>query len=220
MQINFVSKNNLNRSFTSKNNPIKPYNVKTRYGTIHFQEVNYSRPIKRSNLEKISVFVTDNLHDSFKTPLEQQLKKDSYFFDKNLYRQWINLSIEDLQKALLNPDTTLLIGTDENNKICAVLHSKPLELSDKLKDDETIYVDTCSVDRKYQGMGIGKILIEKLKETSSSSFKKMALVSVEEAKFFYRKLGFKRVKDPIQRQEFEKVRYKYLNGAEFLNMQI
>jgi ribosomal protein S18 acetylase RimI-like enzyme len=56
------------------------------------------------------------------------------------------------------------------------------------------YINDIAVDPEYQGMGIGKELIEHLKpylEKDALIF----LISTSEAKTFYRKIGFKNFKD-------------------------
>lgn len=177
-------------NFKSLNNPVKPFKVKTGNDVIYFKEINYNKPVKKKVLKEISTFFLDNFANQSSHPYWKFCRKHTNTFDKAIYDDYINSTIKDTKRRLKNPDTTIMLGRNKKNKLTAAIITEPLNIPNVIKDENTLYLDSVAVNKKYRGNHIGETLINKVID-SNNKYSDMFLVSYSESVPFYKKLGFK-----------------------------
>lgn len=219
MEIN--SRNSV--SFTSFNNPIKPFKVMTRHGEVCFREVNYRFRPHNGFYRKLATFFIDIFADTSSHPFWKSLRKP--LSNKPVYEEYINDDMKKYKLSLSNNDTTILIGRDKKKNIVAALYSKQLKESMILRDFETLYLDSIAVDKNYRGDNLGKIMLQKLCESSKNKFTDIFLVAYKEAMGFYQKNGFSflnifRPEEQFVISEMAKVRIDYPEYSEFMSKKL
>ena len=177
-------------NFTSLNNPVKPFKIKTGNDVISFKEINYNKPVKKKLLKEISTFFLDNFANQSAHPYWKFCRKHTSTFDKSIYNDYINCTIKDVKRRLENPDITILLGRNKKKQLTAAIITEPINIPNVIKDENTLYLDSVAVNKKYRGNHIGETLINKVID-SNNKYSDMFLVSYSESVPFYKKLGFK-----------------------------
>ncbi len=213
----YSAKNNI--SFSSYNNPIKSFDMKTPKGIVHFAEINYKHPPSNSFYNKLAHFILDNFANTSSHPFWASCRKPT--LNKEIYDDYIRSNIHSYKTALNGKDTTILVGRDKSKNIVAALFSKPLRENSKLRDRDVLYIDSIAVDSGYRANGLGAAMLNKVTEASKNRFTDMFLVAYKEAVPFYKALNFKPLawySNPHQRYfiaEMAKERIDYPLYAEF-----
>lgn len=177
------SKANRSVSFGSKNCPIEPFTVNTKNGPIFVAE----QSIQDSRAA--AVFSTNCGIEAF--PYWRQIlstkEKISEQVDCFQFTHYRCLNKKD-------GNSTILIGKDSQNKIRALFSMQSFEnihgINTALSDRKTGYIEECMIDSKYRSLGLGKILLEKLMETTKGHFTDVMLLSEDKASVFYKRNGF------------------------------
>lgn len=225
MQINKT--NSIN--FTSYNNPIRSFDVKTKAGVLHFCEINYKHPPKNAFYKKLAGFFLDNFANTSSHPFWEKFRKP--FLDKQVYNDYIDIDVKNYKKALYNKNTTILLAKDAEKNIVAAMFARPLKETQTVRDSQTLYIDSIAVAPKYRGNNVGARILEKLLLSAQKRFTDAFLVSYKESVPFYEKMGFKHLrwsnpkhqyviyemaKERQDYPDYAEFMYKKLNNSEFI----
>ncbi len=205
--------------FSSYYNPIKPFDIKTSAGLLHFSEVNYKHPPKNTFYRKLAEFFLDNFANTSSHPFWEKCRKP--LVDTSVYDEYINYDIETYKKAIKNKNTTILLAKDSSKNIVAAIFAKILRESPTVRDYQTLYVDSIAVSPKYRGNNVGESILNKVLESSKKRFSDVFLVSYKESIPFYKKQGFKSLiySNPNHQyviEEMAKERADYPEYADFM----
>lgn len=201
--------------FTSRNCPVKPFTVQTRNDIITFKEIDYTKKsetsllkrvvtfvrdkfikTKESSVQDIATFFLDNFAHQSSHPFWKLCRKDDPAYNKKIYKEYLNKEmVASYKKSFDNPDTTVLIGKDSKNKIRAGIITEPLNLSEDLKNDKTLYIDSLAVDKDFRNNHLGKQMIDSVVDSNKEKFDDTFLVAYTESVPFYEKQGFKSIED-------------------------
>lgn len=191
-----ISTNN-NFTFKSFNQPVKPFSIKTKNDEIKFKEIDYTQPQSDEFLDNISEFFLDNFATQTANPEWQGVRKNTIGFNQNVYDVVKEeIFFKPLQKVLNDPDTTLMVGYNKNNKLVAGIQTQNLNLRPDIEDDKTLYVDSLAVDKQYRGNHIGQTLLNNVIESTENKYSDVFLVGYNESVPFYKKQNFTEVSDP------------------------
>lgn len=205
--------------FTSYNNPILPFEVKTRAGILTFREINYKHLPKNAFYKKLASFFLDNFANTSAHPFWEKFRKP--FLDKQVYNDYIDIDVKNYKKALYNKNTTILLAKDAEKNIVAAMFARPLKETQTVRDSQTLYIDSIAVAPKYRGNNVGARILEKVLLSSQKRFTDAFLVSYKESVPFYEKMGFKHLRwsNPKHQYviyEMAKERQDYPDYAEFM----
>lgn len=187
--MNYLSNNNI--SFTSINNPIKPFVLKTKDGNLYFKEIDYNKKPTKKELKEIGSFFLDNFAYTSAHPYWKYCQKTNSQFDKNTYNEYVKELVDSYKTTFKNPDTTVLLGRNNKDELCAALYTLPLNLSNVIKNNKTLYVDSLAVNEQYRNNHVSKQLLEKVLNSSSDRFQNSFLIAYNEVVPFYLKQGYK-----------------------------
>lgn len=177
--------------FTSLNHPIKPFKIKTNQDVISFSEIDYTKNASKDFLQDVSNFFLDNFANQSAHPYWKQCRKDAQTFKKEVYDDYIKeCMLPSYSNLIQNPDTTMLLGKSSDGKICAGIVSTPLNLSAKVNNDRTLYIDSLAVDKEYRKNHIAQKLMNSVIDTSKGRYDDAFLVAYKESVPFYAKQGF------------------------------
>ncbi len=177
-------------SFTSKNNPIKPFVLQTKDGELHFQEIDYSKKLAKKKLKEIGSFFLDNFAYTSSHPYWKYCQKNNSEFDKETYDIYVKELVDSYKTTFKNPDTTVLLGRNNKNELCAALYTLPLNLSKVIKNNKTLYVDSLAVNEQYRNNHVSKQLLEKVLNSFGNRFQNSFLIAYNEVVPFYLKQGY------------------------------
>lgn len=209
-----------NNSFTSLRIPVKSFDVKTSNGRLHFSEVNYKHLPKNSFYKKLAEFFLCNFANTSSHPFWAQCRKPT--LDEEVYNNYISGMVKKYKSSINNPDTTIMLAKDKAKNIVAAIFARPLRETSKIKDSDTLYIDSIAVAPEYRGFNVGYELLNRLIEKSRKRFTDVFLVSYKETQPFYEKLGFRPMslyKNDSERfviEEMAKERIDYPQFAEFM----
>lgn len=214
--------NNQNFSFTSLNNPVKPFRVLAENRAVKFKEIDYFKLLSDKELNNLGEFFLDNFAKTSTHPFWEMCRKNARNFNKDLYHAHLEQAvINDIKLNLIEPDTTLMIGYDKGHKIVGAILANALKVFSGEKTSEVLYLNMLAVNENYRGNNIGKKLLKSLLESSKDRFKKTFLVAYKESEPFYKKQGFRELDiefdDEFELQkDFAKLRIDYPEYASFL----
>lgn len=161
--------------------------MKTDIGRLHFQELeaDYFSDIRRA--ESLNRFFIDNFISNTDEPYMLNLKKPENI---DQYNHDINWHTKKFLGKLRNDDgnMTVLGGFDKKNHLQVSLISHTL--NSNVYDRKTCILNGIAVNPDYRKKNIGKVLIEKLTETSKETFSDLFLAAENKAVGFYKTLGF------------------------------
>lgn len=197
--------------FGSKNYPIVPFTINTKFGPLFVQE------ILKKDINKSAKFSYECGIQAFPTWYDIEHKNRNE-------RNFIFKTFKKSHKRILSKkdgNSTILVAKDSNNDIKALVTMQYFDEFAKNKngfrDLKTGYIEECMIDAKYKGQGVGKILLNKIIESVKDKFTDVFLEADNSVVAFYKKLGFltldttkpflKRVNDLI---------LKYRPDAEFI----
>jgi len=167
-------------SFGSRNNPVKSFNIETKNGNLQVREA------MPADFKKVVEFETKIDIECFKacSVLRHDPIARSKVEQENLdfYLKYMN--------PKFNANSTLLIAEDKNKNIMASFSMLPLDNCDGLTDYKTGLVNTCMVDSRYRGTGVGNKIFSKLIGTAKGEFTDLVVHSYIESIRFYKKAGF------------------------------
>lgn len=195
MEINI----NSNNSFTSRNNPIKPFNIYTKKGELRFAEVKPEDIRQKGFLENLTMFFCKNFASISQDPNWQ------VFNSKKPSREARDIFygfLAHLHDKLIIPDDnlTLLVAKDRFKRIQGACMSFGLD-NVPTSEHTTCYIESIAVNPKYRGLHIGKILLDKTLKSAQKAFTDVFLTGQVQAEGFYKKLGFQHLtpQDRMQR---------------------
>lgn len=214
MQIN--TQNNL--SFTSLQNPIKPFKIKTNKGTFYCSEIGYTQKQNDDFYKGIVRYFLDIFADTSAHPFWGKCKNNKW-----IYNRYVKQTSKELKHFLKDKDSTLLTVKDADNNMVGAIYTRKLDLSKKIKDEDTLYIDSLAVKPEYRGLNLGKKILKRVMSSSNRRFKETFLVAYKESEKFYEKLGFTNLeKTPADKYIFKqlgKVRIDYPQYVSFLERQ-
>lgn len=75
--------------FTSLNNPVKPFTVKTKNDVITFKEIDYNKKVSNSFLQNMASFFLDNFANQSAHPFWKFCRKDTPTFNNKIYNSFV-----------------------------------------------------------------------------------------------------------------------------------
>lgn len=171
-------------SFGSKNCPIKPFKINTNNGVL------FAKEISKKDLLDSGAFSFECALESLPFMQIQRdiLSKDTFLIG-NLYA---NFHKQTLAKK--DGNSTILIAKDSNHKIKALFTIESFDefarKENGFSDVRTGYIGECMIAPEFRRQGIGKILLDKILQTSKGYFSDIFLESSNESVGFYNKAGF------------------------------
>lgn len=219
-----IINNYSNLNFTSLRNPIKPFDVKTSNGVLHFSEINYKHLPKNSFYKKLGMFFLENFANTSSHPFWAKCRKPT--LDEAVYNDYIKGMAKRYKSSINNPYTTIMLAKDKSKNIVAAIFARPLRETSKIKDSETLYVDSIAVNPEYRGANVGAELLNRVINSSKERFTDVFLEAYKESQPFYEKLGF-RALNPYGKEserflieELAKERKDYPQFAEFMTKKL
>ncbi len=217
MQIN--SQNNL--SFTSLQNPIKPFKIRTSKGTLFCSEIDYTKKQDDDFYKGFVKYFLDIFAHTSSHPFWEKCREPN--LNKWTYKRYVKSTSKELKNFLQDKDTTLLTVKDKNDNLVGAIYTRKLDLSKKIRDDDTLYVDSIAISPEYRGFSIGKKILKKVLNNSKKRFKEVFLVAYKESEKFYEKLGFTNLENTTAGtyiyKQLKKVRIDYPQYVSFWEKQ-
>lgn len=175
-----------NTKFQSKNNPIKPFVMNTKYGRLYVAEISQKELKDEKFLRNLVRFFIKNFASSTKDPYWLEYNKNPQNRGK-----MIDGYIDYLRPVLKSGDDnlTLLMAKDKVGRTCGACLSYSLS-SVKGAKDTTCYVEGLAVDSKYRGCKLGERLLNTTMEANKKTFTDVFLKGEMFAAGFYKRMGF------------------------------
>lgn len=196
MQISPVQ--NQQTSFTSLNNPIRNFRMKTSNGIVNVQEFTEFDSMLFDRLGELSKFLIDSFIEGSSSPKWKKYKKPKY---KDAYQSRVGRFNYVIKNVFEQDDgnSNILIARSKKGNIVGAIITYTLREVKGLKDQKTLYIDSLGVDKKFRHNNIAKKLIEKVLEAGKDVYADGMVTSCNNAVPFYEKLGFKRadINNPI-----------------------
>lgn len=207
--------------FTSLNNPVKPFTVKTKNDIITFKEIDYNKKVSNSFLQNMASFFLDNFANQSAHPFWKFCRKDTPTFNNKIYNSFLKDNmVPEYKKIIKNPDTTVLLGKNSKDELCAGIVSTPLNITDKIKNDKTLYIDSLAVDKEYRNNHVAQKLVDSVIDSSKGRYDDTFLVAYNESVPFYKKQGFSDIKNEEFITNLAEDRLDYPEYASFLSKKL
>ena len=188
--------NNNQLYFTSRLNPVNPFQIDTKLGRLNFSEIKSKDLPKGNLLDEIADFFCTNFASFTNDPywLAYRSKKNKDYI-RNGYVSYLKPKIKYDDGNL-----TMLTGRDENGKLRAACLSYGFDEVPHA-NYTTCYIDSLAVDKKFRGFGLGKTMLEKTIDINKNTFTDVFLKGEKKAAGFYEKMGFEKMspQNPSQR---------------------
>lgn len=178
----------LNKSFSSRLRPVRNFRVVTPKGELLIREVR----LKENSFHfssKISKFFNDNFIEGSTDPIFKEYAKPQM---QQQYQE-NNAQFAKYLRDVFNKDdghTTLLVALDKKNRIKAAIMGLTFNESKAFKDPRLYSIDSLAVDKKFRGLGIAKILLNRVLACVEKSHTDVVLTGFDKAIPFYKKMGF------------------------------
>ncbi len=156
------------QNFTSINNPIKPFTMKTKHGKILVREMTANELRQKGMIEKLTKLFIKNFVSLTENP-------DWLAFNdpnkKSICSNIFNTYVKDLKGRLLNPDGNLtILGIfDKKRNLQGACLSYGYDTIPTCKNS-VCFIDSLGVNKLYRGEGIGRILVEKTLKSAQKTF--------------------------------------------------
>ncbi len=180
-----------NLTFKSVNHPIKPFVLETKSGRLYFEEFGYKNILNNRKLKEIGSFFLDNFAYTSAHPFWKKCQRLAPTFDKEVFDGYVKGLTDEYSETFKLPDTTVLLGQNDKNELCAALYVQPLNLSQEIKNNNTLYIDSLAVNKKYRRNNVSKDLLNKVIESTKGRYEDSVLVAYNESVPFYLKQGYK-----------------------------
>lgn len=180
-------------NFTSRNNPVKPFTVNTKWGKLLIEEVNPREAFSRGFLDKMISFVLKNEIKASSNPFWKQFANLTPEKAKEL-KQIKNKSVGYYRKVFEWDDenTTLLVARGKDKKIQGVCLSRGFFEFPNVTNKACL-INLLYVNEHLRGFKLGKRMMEKTINANKNQFTDLFLLSTDCSKSFYEKLGFKKL---------------------------
>ena len=218
-----TSKINNSISYTSRNCPIKPFQIRTNKGVLYCREVDYNKNYGNRNrfFNKIGTFFLDIFANTSAHPFWKKCRKPT--LEKSVYENYIKENAQEYSRMIKSPDTTFILCKNRWGILKAAIYTRAFSIAE-FKEPNTLYIDSLAVDKSYRGNHIGKKLLNKVINSSKGRFDDVFLVAYKESAPFYKKLGFTNTEASISKSKtmkrLAKERIDYPDYAEFLEKSI
>lgn len=174
-----------NLNFSSRNNPVKPFTLKTKAGNLSCFEIPAKKLCNSPKLYEISHFFCKNFASLTEDPYWLSYNKP--YNKESIARGFFNY----LNSKILRDDgnLTMLVAEDENNIVQGACLSYTYDaLPSTIKN--LCYVDSIAINPEFRKNNVAKILLEKTGDINKRTFTDIFLTGEVLAKDFYKKLGF------------------------------
>lgn len=188
-----ITFNSQQPNFTSRNNPIKPFTVNTKWGRLLVEEVKPQEAFSRGFLDKMVGFVLKNEIKASTNPFWKQFEKLTPEKAKEL-KAIKDKSVNYYRKVFQWGDgnTTLLVARGKDKKIQGLCLSRGFfEFPNVV--DRSCLINLLYVNERLRGYRLGKKMMEKTINANKNEFTDLFLLSTDYARGFYEKLGFKKL---------------------------
>ena len=112
------------------------------------------------------------------------------------------------------------MGKNSKDELCAGIVSTPLNITDKIKNDKTLYIDSLAVDKKYRNNHVAQKLVDSVIDSSKGRYDDTFLVAYNESVPFYKKQGFSDIKNEEFITNLAEDRLDYPEYASFLSKKL
>lgn len=183
MNINRVAHTNNQLTFKSKNCPIEPFTIQTKFGPLRVEE------LSKKDIKKASNFAFYSNVEAFSD--WQNGYNNANDTQRDYLVKWYEKKHADILKRNGGNSTILVAKDSENNFKAFFSLLKFDEFSDsKVVDAKTGHLDECMIDAKYRGQGIGRIILDKILTTANGNFTDVIGEADNNALDFYKRAGF------------------------------
>lgn len=178
-------------SFTSVNNPIRNFRIKTSNGIVNVSEFTELDSMLFNRLGELSKFVVDSFIEGSNSPGWKKYTKPKY---KEAYQSKVGRFNYVIKNVFEQDDgnSNILVARNKDGNIVGALISFTLREVKGLKDKKTLYIDSLGVDKKYRHNNIAKKLMEKVFIAGKDVYSDSLLTSYNSAVPFYEKIGYKK----------------------------
>ncbi len=191
-----------NITFTSRNNPVPNFEIKTNKGILKVEEIS----TKDKKIDKETIDATDFFVYNFATNTKDPSFLKYLDMPKSEYKKSIK-KFSNYMKNMFNQDDgnlTYLIAKDSKGNVQARCITKSLDDFGGISDKNTLCVDSVAVNKEYRGNNVGSIMVNKIIEQSKDQFKDIFLVADNCAVPSYKK-GWKLEEFKPENENQEKV---------------
>ena len=194
-------------SFTSRNNPVKPFLISTKLGELSCFEIPSEQLLNNKTLNEFSHFFCQNF---------ASLTNDPYWLSYNNPQYQNNVAkdfVRYLKSKIINDDgnLTMLVAKDKDGKLQGACLSYGFDEVPYVKNT-TCYIDSISVNPEYRGFSVGKKLLENTCEINKNTFTDVFLKGEVLAAGFYKKQGYKKLNSNDAGQKFVADFIKSISG--------
>ncbi len=183
-------------NFQSRNNPLKPFIIKTRLGDLACSEIPSKDLCQSQKLYELSHFFCKNFASLTEDPYWLKYNNPNY---KNIFASSF---FNYLNNKIANDDgnLTMIVAKNKKGKVQAACLSYTYDLLPE-GYNTVCYVDSLAVNDEYRRNGIAKTLLDKTEEINKNIFTDIFLTGEVLARKFYEKIGYSKLdeKDPAQR---------------------
>ena len=179
---------NVQVSFASRYNPIRPFTIKTKKGKLWLAEASEKELANDKFLEKLTRFFCKNFASSTNDPswrVFTQVGSNNY---NNAIKNLKMYYIDKLRKN--NENLTLFLAKDKNNKIQGACFAYNLDAL-PVATDSVYYIDSIAVNPVYRKFKLGRLLLEKTLDSLSEKVGDVFLIGDKLASGFYKAIGFR-----------------------------
>lgn len=189
MLVSKVSNNN-SINFSSKNNPIPNFQIKTDKGVLFVKEITSKDILNESKLKEITKFFANNFINNTNDPSLTQYKNPKNYNKylkmldriKNYYKQ---MYVED------DGNLTVLEARNSLGDICASVVTNTFKDISGLFDSRTCYVDSIAVRKDYRKKHVATKLMDKAIDCSKGIYTDVFLASDNMSVPFQLKNGYR-----------------------------
>ena len=191
------STNNLR--FTSKINPVKPYQLMTKSGRLNISELDIDKPFNHDEIFEIVKLFCDNISESIKTKAWQRYKNG----DENYKKRFVYNYGKNLVKSMRDPEIkdtlTVLLAKDENGVLKGAAYSSACTNIPNAKST-TLYFHSISIKPEMRHQGLAQDFTNTMLDINRNTFTDAFATCTYMSKPMVEKCGFKAL-DPSNPNE-------------------
>ena len=208
--------NNPMLSFTSRNNPVPDFKIKTQKGELTVKEFTIEDAKNRNDLLELTEFFVkgfmSNTEDPKYTQFNNEKNKQGYLYKLNAMADYYG----DMFKVD-DGNLTVLVAKDSKGELAGAVIANTLNEAG-VHEKSTCYIDSIAVAQEYRKNKVGQILENKAIECSKDIYQDVFLASDNLAVGFQLKNGF-RILDytnPAEKRVIDKINLERCDYPDYI----
>lgn len=158
-----------NIGFTSKLNPVKPYQMMTKSGRLNISELDLDKPFDRDEVFEIVKLFCDNIAESINTKAWQRYKTGDEKFKKRFIHDYGMNLVKSMKDPALRDNLTVLLAKDENGVLKGAAYSSACVNIPNSKTT-TLYLHSISIKPEMRHQGLAQALTKSMVDANRGTF--------------------------------------------------